>query len=255
MRLLRPLEISIEDPAYFDYLYNRLDGRTLEIFEMATKTIASKELLRVLSTGYCTSFYAIDLSKKGYNVVSYDGVPSVAEQAKKIAEKERIEVFLNVGDIRIITPSHDAYDAAIWPNSLYYVIDDRELVQALRNVHDALSATGLLYIVAPNPYSVIENRVEPITEILRIEDAEVIRIKTHSFDNLSSLWFHNHFCIVRQGNETHYLTDRHKIRLYTATELKRALEEVGFKTVTFLDRDSMQETKQSADRLDIIARC
>lgn len=113
----------------------------VDLISLAANGISGKKILDI---GCGTGLLSAKLAKLGGNVTGIDISPDMLEVAKERANSLNLPISLHEQSMQQLS-GFNSFDIAVIPiDSLNYVIQQDEVKQTFRNVHEALAAGGLL---------------------------------------------------------------------------------------------------------------
>ena len=202
----------------------------------------------ILDIGCGTGDHAIELRKRGYKVVGIDISKEMIDIAKSKSREKNIDVEFIVGDVRDFDLGMK-FDVAIALYSVMsYMIENKDLLQALRNIRNHLVSKGLFIfdfwhtigqIRHYRPYAIWKFEENDDTYVkLEISSLDILR-------NTMNILYEIQY--LRRGIPVDVVVEEHRLRLFTIPEIKHYLEESGFEVVRFY---KMESGKYSFKELD-----
>jgi len=184
------------------------------------------------------------LAALGAEVTGVDKCPLFIERATEDARARGVHVAYHPGDMRDLSPfgTHDV--VLNWFTAFGY-FDDATNRDVLRQFHAALVPGGLLVLEMQNIPRLMKTWLPSIVH----ERGEDLLIDRHTFDPVTSR-LHTNWGIWRDGKMR---TCGFRLRLYMPTELRAALESVGFSDIRFVQPDGAPLTADSP-RMVALAR-
>ncbi len=252
---------------YFDELYYKTykpyedeDHNKMEA-EFIANVLNLPKGSKILDVGCGYARHAVYLAKMGYYVSCLD----ISDYLLKKAE-ERIREFNVYNLIRIIKCDmrnmnfdHE-YDAAYIFYTTFGYFSDDENFKVLNNLNKALKKSGLLLIDVPNPFRMFSSalhasllRGRDATRYIWWESGGYYILEKHDIDVLNSRWIMDRVFIDK--NTGRKISQRVSIvRIYMPTELKRLLNEAGFKIIKLYGDYKSGEYSILSPRLIILSQ-
>lgn len=230
-------ELSLE---YADMteISKRIESET-KVFE---KIIFEKNIKKCLDAGCGIGLHSIILSKLGVDVVGIDLSKGMILKAQELSEKFNSKAkFETLDFLQTKDKFKDEFDLVIClGNTLPHLLNERDLLLALRNFHNALKKGGLLIVQILNYDKIIQNeeRIINIREtkdkiFIRFYDFEPTIIGSPSlkvFEIRRDFLKFNVLIINKLENYSHKIITT-RIKPIKSEELCRKLSLVGFKDV------------------------
>lgn len=175
----------------------------------------------ILDLGCGTGEYAIDMARRGYQMVGYDLSLSMLARASDDAQERNLKINFLQGDMREM-PFEDVFDGAYCWNTSFGYFDESQNQAVIARVHKALKRGGQFLL-------------------------DVINRDFVSQDSPSSVWFQGDGCICMDEMNLDWITSRMKIkrtmmieggrsreleysiRVYALHELGKMLHDAGFR--------------------------
>lgn len=229
---------------YYDLIYRTLVDyeKECDALESIFKKICEKKPKKVLDVGCGTGSHALILSKRGYTVTGIDVSKVMIEEAKKKAEKEKVEAEFFVQDMRNMK-LNKKFDCAICLfGGFGYMLTYEDLVNVFSGLRQHLRNDGLFIFefwavggVRSTPYQRREKLLDRSMTLYRLSES--------NFDpqtNMLNIDFH--FLVIRKERLVETFSETHKLRCYTLTEMRKYLQDNEFNMVSAHDWDSRSET-------------
>lgn len=238
---------------YFDEIYLKLYSfldnpeAVKKQCDFIEKALELKKDMRILDLACGQGRHAIELAKRGYNVVGLDYSDYLLNVAKEKAKKEEVNVEFIKGDMRNL-PFENEFDAIYNIFTSFGYFSDEDNFKVLKEVHKALKKGGKFLIDLSNPIAVIKN-FQYKSWILTKEG--LISLEQNEFDPVT-MRIKTTRLIFKEGKEI----DRkeHIVRLYMPAELSFLMELAGLKAIKFYgDWRDFSEYNENLRRLIIIA--
>ena len=191
--------------------------------------------------------HSIQLAKTGFSVTGVDITPVYLEKAKMTALKEKVKVEWILQDARKFIKTN-YYDLIInMYTSFGYSDDQSEDLEMLSNIFSSLKTKGVFVMELMGKEIIAKMYRNTISETL--PDGTLLVQKHHITDSWGRI--RNHWILIRNNDIKHMHLDHW---LYSGYELKRHLEDTGFKNVRLFGDLNGSEYGISSNRLVIIAQ-
>lgn len=225
------MEKSIFDKEYakyYDLLNDKKDYSDESNFlEEVFNKYSQKKIKTIIDLGCGTGSHVERLSKKGYHITGID----LSKEMIKIANSKRIDnAQFFCRDLSKLNLKNK-FDAGICMfATLGYLTSNEDLTSFFNSMKNHLNKDGLLILDCWNGLGVLRRLPAQRKRILKFKNQKIVRT---SFPILDSV---NHLCTVRflmekfyKNNPPEIYTEEHKIRFFFPQELKKYLEDSGFK--------------------------
>jgi SAM-dependent methyltransferase len=237
--------------AFYDLLYNDKDyPQEVKFIEQIFSAFGKPS--SILEVGCGTGNYTQLLHQKGYDITGLDASEKMINLAR-----QKCDCAFYVGDIRSFSLS-EKFDACIAMFAVMgYVVENIDVVRALRNVRAHLNSGGLFVFDVWNGLAVM--RTLPEIRVKEVEDSErkVLRVANPKLETF------NHVCVVdykfsvlnKKDQTREEFRENHRVRFYFPQEIKFFLEASGFevlKICPFLDFSGAVD--ESVWNMTIVAR-
>ena len=212
----------------YDLGYDDWEGMMARYVDYIKPIFEKNGVNRVLDCSCGTGLQAIGLAKEGYEVTGSDVSPEMIEVAKMNAAKYHVSVdFVNSSFVDLERNVEGKFDAVItMDNALPHVLNDQELVLALKNILAKLKPdNGICLIDIWNYVTLIEKKRRFIPIVTR-DDAVVVQVRdfeTSDRVDLSILYF------VKSNGGWQFQKTEMKNRVITSDQLQHFLLEAGFR--------------------------
>ncbi|RLF22350.1 MAG: class I SAM-dependent methyltransferase [Thermoprotei archaeon] len=244
---------------YYDIIYKRyLEERVPRIIDFVVeifKMDAEREVRDVLDVACGTGGPTLELARRGFNVVGIDISPYMIEIAKEKARRMNLDVKFEVGDMRNLKFESEFDAVTCFFTSINYNMTDDDMTKAMKSFYRCLRKGGVFVADAPNPFRANTwLRGEP--SIWRIDEDEVsiLVIDVVVMSSVSAEVDWNRTLIISEKGRLKMVADRHKLRAYTANELKLYAKIAGFRRArVYGDLRITEKEPREARRLFIVA--
>lgn len=187
--------------------------------------------------------HTIELSKRGYITTGIEYNQDYLTLAKKHTEQFQFVPNFIQGDVRYVEFG-TGYDGVIIMFNSFGFFSDKEEILVLRKIHSALKMNGRLLLEIQNRDWIIKN----FTEGKQSEIDGIQVIERRQFDILNS---RNNFTIERYEKDK-VIIRKGSWRMYSAHELKKMLEEIGFKLIAAYDNLEKQQLSLNSRLMRLI---
>ncbi len=208
-----------------------------KIFE---KIISDYNIKKCLDAGCGVGLHSIIVSKLGVDVVGIDISQMMIEKARELAQTFNSSAKFEVLDFSQIKERYkEEFDLVLCiGNTLPHLLNEKELLLALRNFYNALKRNGILIVQILNYDRIVENeeriinvRETPAKIFVRFYDFEPTIIGSPSlkvFEIRKDFLKFNVLVIDKTKNYSHKLITT-RIKPIKSDELCRKIQMVGFK--------------------------
>ncbi len=200
---------------------------TLGEVDFLEQEMQSNKNLRVLDVGCGTGRHAIELTKRGYQVVGIDLSDSQLAKAKAKASQEGLEIPFLKADARTL-PFHQEFDVAIMicEGAFPLMETDQMNFEILQSVANALKSKGLFIFTTLNG-------LFPITHSLQVDEEEEQGGSHFDFHNFDWLTMRSHSTATVQDDSGQIQTMEVDERFYLPSEIHWLLSTLGFQSIEF----------------------
>ena len=190
--------------------------------------------------------HALIFAKRGLNVTGYDFSAEYLAEAKAKAEKKKLAVRFEQGDMRHI-PYKNAFDAAVnLFNSFGYFLNQEEDFAVLQGLFSALKPGGMLAIDIVNG-TYMRNYAGPYSRT-DLGSSLLIEEREFSKEGMTCAWTFMHKKTGKSRSAVFFN------RLYSRKTLAELLEKAGFRILSFFGDFSGARLTDKKDRIIAIAR-
>jgi SAM-dependent methyltransferase len=222
---------------HYDLIYKEIVDYEKETddFEKLFAKFCRKKPRSILDIGCGTGSHSLLLSKRGYSVTGIDIAKRMIALAKRKASEEKSDVEFLVQDMRNID-LHRRFDCAICAfGGFGYVLTYADLTRVFEGLGKHLNSEGIFVFEFWNVGGI---KPSPYQTWMKIEGKSFVlyRLSESNFDaqtNILTVDFN--FIELHDGKPAETFSETHKIRCYTAPEIKKYLEDNGFALVSVFD--------------------
>ena len=118
-------------------------------FSFYEKALLLSKNDKILEAGCGIGSYSREFARCGYHIVGMDLSPNFLSEAKKITQRENLEIEFILGDYNEMN-FEEGFSVIFFEGSFFYKSKE-SLVSLLKRIHTALIPNGRLYFVHSNP--------------------------------------------------------------------------------------------------------
>jgi ubiquinone/menaquinone biosynthesis C-methylase UbiE len=167
------------------------------------KLLNKKQKILDIGCGY--GRFTIPLAKQRYNIQGIDITPSLIKKAKKLANKEKVNIIFKIGDMRKLPYKDNNFDAIICMWSVFIELTNKsDQLKAIKEMKRVLFDNGFALIEMPLPY----NPSIKTKDDLRLKKGNIITGKISGIEAMPT-YFHNKETLVNLMKESK--TKKYKI--------------------------------------------
>ncbi len=244
------------DVIYREYLVEKVP-KIIDFVEEVFKRDAERNVRDVLDIACGTGGPTIELARRGYRVLGLDISSEMIEIAQRKARESSVQVDFRVGDMRRLDFNEEFDAVTCFFSSLEYNLSDEDILSTLNGVYESLRKGGVFVADVPNPFYRFNSWVQRIPSIWRVQDnnVDVLVIDVKWLTNtVTPVLEWERTLIVRHNDRVDMLFDKHRLRLYTASELKLYAKIAGFnKTKIYGDYELAEKEPMQAKRIILVA--
>jgi ubiquinone/menaquinone biosynthesis C-methylase UbiE len=251
---------------YYDLIAQRTrvdkdTERELDFVESAFKAHAARPVARVLDVACGGGRHIVGLAKRGYHCTGYDFTAERVKAAEGRAKRAGVKVTLGQGDATRL-PKGGRYDAVLALYIIFLLPSDEDIKRCLKGVREVLSPGGVLICNIYNPFTRSRDELMELLDRGMFVDemqAAGIRItevnKLRDYDPVEGVAWADEIAVVEAPDGHHIFRDRERYRLLTFWDVKRYLEDAGFKEVVPYAGWKVNHTRRSkAEQIVFVAR-
>ena len=198
------------------------------------------EAVDVLDCSCGIGTQAIGLAHRGYRVHGTDLSPRAVERARVEAARLGAEVSFGVADFRTLDAVAGEFDVVLsYDNAVPHLLDDADVLTALRSMRSKLRAEGLLLVSTRDYDEALATR--PATMPPRLVEGPPRRLvaRFHDWDGpespLHTVWF-----FVLRETDAGWTLEQHSVRYRAITRaaLASLADEAGLRDVGWIEPDA-----------------
>jgi SAM-dependent methyltransferase len=241
-----------------------LSGETkkeLDFVEHVIRTHSARPVKKIVDIACGGGRHIVGLAKRGYECMGYDLVAERVEIAKALAKRMGVSVSLAQRDATLL-PRDKHFDAVLALYILYLLPSDDDVRRCLAGVHRLLSPGGVLVCNIYNPFTRGSHWVKELVEKgSHVEESRgpgirIIEIgKARTFDPIKGELWEDETAIIKAPDGLHIFHDRERVRIFTYWDIRRYLEEAGFREVVpYADWKYKPRGRLQAEQIVFVAR-
>lgn len=216
--------------AAYDSLYRDKDyPAECDLVEQVLRTYGGGATRRILDIGCGTGGHSIPLAERGYQVEGVDRSEAMLGEARRKAQAAGVEARFALGDAATFR-LEESFDAALMLFAvLGYLVENEQLLAALRNVRRHLRADGLFICDVWYGPAVLRERPSQRVKVSPLDGGQLLRVATGELDML------HHVCHVtyevwrlKADRVASHTRETHTMRYFFPQELRLLLGLAGF---------------------------
>ena len=189
---------------------------------------------KILEAGCGIGSYSREFARRGYDVVGMDLSPNFLLEAKKITERENLEIEFILGDYNEMR-FEEKFSVIFFEGSFFYQSKEG-LMSVLNRIHKALTPKGRVCFGHPNPS--ITNKQFPMSNWSEIE-RNVFVLEKGEYDAGDDIERYTWLKIDLE-TQKHYRCD-YSTKHLPPDELKNCLVEAGFMDFHFYKKRRLED--------------
>ena len=194
----------------------------------------------ILEAGCGTGSYSREFARRGYHIVGMDLSPNFLSEAKKITERENMEIEFILGDYNEMS-FEEKFSVIFFEGSFFYQSKEG-LVSLLKRIHKALRPNGRVYFVHSNHTT--RKQQFPMANWNEIKK-NVFVLESGEYDESENVerctWLR-----IDLETQKHYRCDFSVMHL-PPDELKNCLAEAGFTDFHFYKKRRLEDFNPEND--------
>jgi len=206
----------------------------------------------ILELGCGTGSLAIELSKRGYEMIAVDASADMLGKAYQKALAAGVDILFLNQDMRQFE-LYGTVDAVLCMlDSINYITSLMDIGKVFRLVHNYLNPGGLFIFDTNSPYKLADILGN---EVFYELDDDVSWIWQNTYDSKSRITtFDITFFVKNQNGLYERFDETHKEKAYTREEIANALEAAGLDLLGCFGNLSFLEPSPTEERIFYIAR-
>ena len=251
---------------YYDLIAQRTrvdkgTERELDFVESAFKTHSARPVKKVLDVACGGGRHIVGLAKRGYECTGYDFTAERVTAARARAKRLGVSITLKQGDATRL-PKGDRFDAVLALYILFLLPSDEDIKKCLKGIRESLSPGGVLICNIYNPFTRSRKELMELLDrgtFLDEVQARGIHImevnKLKDFDPVEGVVWSDEIAVVEAPDGRHIFRDKERYRMLTFWDVKRYLEDAGFKEVVpYAGWKVEHKRKSEAEQIVFVAR-
>jgi 2-polyprenyl-3-methyl-5-hydroxy-6-metoxy-1,4-benzoquinol methylase len=251
---------------YYDLIAQRtrVDKETdeqLDFIESAFKTHAKRPVVKVLDVACGGGRHIVGLAKRGYECTGYDFAAERVKMAEARVKRAGVKVTLRQGDATRL-PKGGRYDAVLALFIIFLLPSDDDIKKCLRGVREVLSPGGVLISNIYNPFTRTRKELMELldrgtfVDEIQARGIHIMEVnKLKDFDPVEGVIWSDEIAVVEAPDGRHIFRDKERYRMLTFWDVKRYLEDAGFKEVVpYAGWKVDYKRKSEAEQIVFVAR-
>ena len=208
---------------------------------------------RILDLACGEGTFAIEMAKRGFEVVGLDRSPYMLKFARRKAKREGVEVKFIKGDMRKLSFKEEFDLITCWFDSLNYLLELRDLEETFRGVHRALRRGGFFIFDMNTIYGLVSWREQPCN--IEQDTPELFEVHCKDYDFERNIATMRIIGFVKRGKGWIRIEEVHRERGYTIKEIEDCLNKTGLRIIArWGDIREMSELKPDSRRVWFVTR-
>jgi len=221
-------------PEYFDKhnIFDDTDIKNAAIEKLLKKQDAKNILDMTCGTG-SQVFY---LANKGYKVTGSDFSPELLNIARRKAKEKNLDIKFIDGDMRFLKVG--SFDAVITMFNAIGHLSKEDFAKAIKNIGKNLSKNGIYIFDIFNLNALTEKVVHDLKmdQKFEVNGDKIHQIQHSKLDRKNAiLTSYDNYKIKDKAGKIKEINNSFSLQIYTSKELRKTLEENGFKILKFSD--------------------
>lgn len=246
--------------SHYDYSADKYDAINEKFIEVQNAVIAKilkkHKVKSVLDLTCGTGSQVFYLAQNGFEVVGSDINQKMLAVAKKKAKVTKIDCRLFLGDMR--TSRAGTFDSVITIFNAIGHLTKSDFKKALRNVHKNLRSGGIyVFDIFNLNYMLDGNNITNLTidKMAKEKTRTVRKIQFSTIDHDGVLGSHTTSIVTKAGSKLpKEAKGSQTLQIYSASELKKMLEECGFQLISKSAMDGSLFSDKKTKQMLIVAK-
>jgi SAM-dependent methyltransferase len=223
---------------YYDLIYDSFYDyeRECDNLEDLFSKFLKEQPENILDIGCGTGSHIMELARRGYHVTGIDISSVMIKQAKKKAKEASLDCEFHVMDMKDLDLNFQFDCAFCMFGSFDYLTTKKDLGKFLRKLGKVLSEDSIFVFEFWN-----FNAAQPeFKNWLKVKDENMnlIRLAESKLNERTKInTLKMEFFIFDQNEKVESFSEVHRLRCYTASEIKSLLSDYGFKIVATYNKD------------------
>lgn len=190
----------------------------------------------ILDVGCGTGSHAMELARRDYHVTGIDISSVMIKEAKKKAKEANLDCKFLVMDMRELDIDFEFDSAICMFGSFDYLTTKRDLGKFLRRLGKILSEDSIFVFEFWN-FNAAQPEFKTWLKV-KDENMNLIRLAESKLNKRTRINTLNmEFFIFGEDEKVDSFSEVHKLRCYTASEIKSLLSDYGFKIIATYNKD------------------
>lgn len=225
--------------------------------ERETGIISEEELLAserdlVVDLGCGTGTFSEMLYEEGFDVIGIDSSEAMLEKAMEKREQSGSEILYLQQDMRELSLYSTVGTVVSVCDCINYILEEDELLQVFSLVNNYLYPGGVFLFDFNTDYKYREIIGDTVIAENR-EDCSFIWENYYDVEERINEYDLTMF-LKREGDLFERVTETHLQRGYQPEEIRRLLEQAGFKVLLLRDADDEGEVRETSERVYVVAK-
>ena len=227
---------EVYDSWYLEHARHNFEAREFieKHFSFYEKALQLSKSDIILDAGCGIGSYSRAFTRHGYHVVGMDLSPNFLSEAKKITQRENLEIEFILGDYNEMN-FEERFSIIFFEGSFFYKSKEG-LVSLLKRIHKALTPNGRLYFVHSNPS--MRKKQFPVDNLSEIKK-NVFVLQRGEYDESNDVercaWLK-----IDVETHKHYKCDFFVMHL-PPNEVKNCLIKAGFEDFHFYKKRRLED--------------
>lgn len=232
-------------PASYNFERPEFVRRHFSFYEKAL-LLSKKD--KILEAGCGIGSYSREFARRGYHIVGMDLSPNFLFEAKKITQRENLEIEFILADYNEMS-FEEKFSVIFFEGSFFYQSKEG-LISLLNRIHKALTLKGRLYFVHSNPS--MRKKQLPMVDWSEIKENVFVLQKADWDENNQGercIWLK-----IDLETQKHYRCDFFNQHL-RSDALKNCLVEAGFTDFHFYKKRRLEDFHpENDDGFSVVAK-